>query len=204
MGELGINWELTYPIVLGGIIVLGLLGGGLIFLSRFIKGRIASESDQKSLQHLTPLEQIRQLNLPQFECFITGLFQKMGYLTHLTPSTEDETGDIVAVKDGQKHLIGCNGYRTKKICLAEVRNFYKTLANHSAGGKGIFVTTGIFTLKAEKFAANKSIELVDGTRLINYMKTVGIIKQRPSEVGNKEGDSCVSSVISTVKEKNGI
>jgi restriction endonuclease Mrr len=44
------------------------------------------------------------------------------------------------------------------------------LVDHLAKGKAYFITTNKFTLEAEKFVEDKPIELVDGFKLIEYIK----------------------------------
>jgi len=51
-----------------------------------------------------------------------------------------------------------------------VRDFYGALADHLANGKGYFITTNKFTLEAERFAEDKPIELIDGFKLIKYIR----------------------------------
>ena len=56
--------------------------------------------------------------------------------------------------------------------VSEVRDFYGAMAGQIAGGKGIFITTNIFTSEAEQFADDKPLELIDGDKLLRLIKSV--------------------------------
>jgi restriction system protein len=47
---------------------------------------------------------------------------------------------------------------------------------------GYFVTTGIFTLEAIRFAEDKNIDLIDGSRLIDLMKTANMSTEPRSDI----------------------
>lgn len=64
----------------------------------------------------------------------------------------------------------CKKFISREVTVGAIRDFYGALANKLANGKGYFVTTNKFTLEAQKFAEDKPIELIDGFRLIDYVK----------------------------------
>ena len=55
------------------------------------------------------------------------------------------------------------------------------MANKLADGKGIFVTTNIFTTEAVRFAADKPIELIDGSGVLKLIKQAGGGKEQTGE-----------------------
>lgn len=94
--------------------------------------------------------------------------------------------DVIAKKNGQKLLIQCKRYKSSTVSVHDVRDFYGTLANNLADGKGVFVTTNIFSSEAEKFAEGKPIELLNGSRLMKLIKMAGNKPETRLEEGNTE------------------
>lgn len=111
-----------------------------------------------------------RLKPSEFEEFIAGLFSKLGYKTRVTGGSHDEGIDVVAEKDGVKHYIQCKRYNNSTVGVPAVREFYGAITAHLTNNKAYFITTNKFTLEAEKFAEDKPIELIDGSRLIEYIR----------------------------------
>jgi restriction system protein len=120
------------------------------------------------------LEKIRNLTPVQFEDFVCDLFNRLGYKTERIGGPNDDGIDVVATKDGAKHYIQCKKYITSQVGVGAMRDFYGALVDKLSKNKAYFITTNIFTLDAEKFAEGKSIELVDGNKLMEYVKLSGI------------------------------
>jgi len=118
------------------------------------------------------LLELRGLKPSEFEDYIAHLFSKLGFTTEQVGGGYDGGIDVIAVKDNIKHYIQCKKFITSQVSVGDVRDFYGALVDHLANGKGYFITTNKFTLEAEKFAEDKSIELIDGHRLIEYIRLV--------------------------------
>jgi restriction system protein len=127
------------------------------------------------------LRWLRGMKPSEFEDYIAELFSNLGYKTEVTGGSYDEGIDVIAEKDGIKYYIQCKKFITSKVKVHDVRDFYGALADHLANGKGYFITTNSFTLEAEKFTEDKPIELINGFRLIEYI--------RLAEKNNKENKS---------------
>ena len=108
----------------------------------------------------------------EFEEYIADLFSRLGYKTQAVGGSHDRGIDVIAERDGIKHYIQCKKFIIQTVTLGAVRDFYGALTDHLANGKGYFITTNKFTLEAEKFAEDKPIELIDGQRLIEYIRLV--------------------------------
>jgi restriction system protein len=133
-------------------------------------------SDRELLQMLrgkTPIE---------FEDYIADLFTKLGYKAEAVGGSYDEGVDVVAEKDGIKHYIQCKKFITSQVSVGAVRDFYGSIADHLATGKGYFITTNKFTLEAERFAEDKPIELIDSFKLIKYIR---MAEEKKETMGNK-------------------
>jgi len=118
------------------------------------------------------LRWLRSMKPDEFEDYVADLFRRMGYKTEATGGPYDEGVDVIAEKDGIKHYIQCKKFITQVVEVSAVRDFYGAIADHLATGKGYFITTNKFTLEAERFAEDKPIELIDGFRLIDYIRHV--------------------------------
>ena len=116
------------------------------------------------------LLKLRDMHPGEFEEYIADLFSKLGYKTETVGGSHDEGIDVIAEKDGIKHYIQCKKFITQVVSVGAVRDFYGAITDHLAKGKGYFITTNKFTLEAEKFAEDKPIELIDGQKLIKYIR----------------------------------
>lgn len=116
------------------------------------------------------LQMLRGKTPTEFENYIADLFTKLGYKAEAVGGSYDEGVDVVAEKDGIKHYIQCKKFITSQVSVGAVRDFYGSIADHLAIGKGYFITTNKFTLEAEKFAEDKPIELVDSFKLLKYIR----------------------------------
>lgn len=104
-----------------------------------------------------------------FEEYIADLFSRLGFKTQAVGRSHDGGIDVIAEKDGIKHYIQCKKHITSQVTVHDVRDFYGALADKLTKGNGYFITTNKFTLEAEKFAEDKPIELIDGSKLIEYI-----------------------------------
>lgn len=126
------------------------------------------------------LENLRTLSPDQFEEYTAELFKVMGFKTEIVGGSNDGGIDIIVKKEDVTSFVQCKRYREKnKITPSQVRDFYGGIADKLNGGIGYFVTTSYFTEKAKEFAKERRIELVDGDRLVEYMKqtNVGVSKE---------------------------
>ncbi len=172
-------WAILIIIFLIRIIFEGLIPG---LIDRW-KSEKRFKAGQKWHSSRDLLGWLRGMKPSEFEDYIADLFSKLGYKTEATGGSHDEGIDIVAEKDGIKYYIQCKKFITSKVTVHDIRDFYGALVDHLANGKGYFITTNKFTLEAEKFAEDKPIELIDGFKLIDYI--------RLAEKNNKESKSKV-------------
>lgn len=117
------------------------------------------------------LEKIRSMHPNKFEDYISDMYSRLGYNTERVGHAYDGGIDVIATKNDIKHYIQCKKYITSKVGVSEVRDFYGAMAGKLSNGKGIFITTNIFTTEAESFAEGKPIELIDGNGLIKLVKS---------------------------------
>ena len=160
-----LNKAVFWKMLVWGLVFLG----ALIIITLLIKkSRIHKQSKWRTDREL--LGWLRELKPWEFERYMAELFTKLGYKTTVTGGGYDRGVDVVAEKDGLKHYIQCKKYITLVVGVNELRDFYGAIADHLAQAKGYFITTNKFTLEAERFTEDKPIELIDGYKLIKYIR----------------------------------
>lgn len=167
-----IGWALTHQeqIKFYGIIALGIiiLGCVVYFVLKKRRNNVKLEiwDDDKILYML------KGMSPSKFEDEIASMFDRLGYKTRVEGGANDGGIDIVAHKDGKKYFVQCKKFMTREVTPHDVRDFLGAITNiNNPAEKGFFVTTGNFTLMAEKAAeGNPRIELIDGLKLIDYYK----------------------------------
>lgn len=135
------------------------------------------------------LYQIRGLKPTEFEQYIANLFSRLGYQTEAVGKSHDGGIDVIAEKDNIKHYIQCKKFITREVGVSAIRDFYGAMADKLTKGKGYFITTNKFTLEAEKFAEDKPIELIDGFKLLEYIK-LSEKKEEPIKSINTNTKQC--------------
>ena len=159
------NKQLFWKMLVWGLIIY--IISIVIFL--FIKeSKIHKQSQWRTDGDL--LLWLRNMKPTEFEDYTSDLFSKLGYNTQSVGGSYDGGVDVIAEKDGVKYYIQCKKYITSTVGVKEIREFYGVLVDHLAKGKGFFITTNKFTLEAERFAEGKPIELIDGFKLIKYVR----------------------------------
>ena len=132
------------------------------------RGKIAFFNSRNSL------EKLRNLRPDEFEEFVAHMFHRLGYETERVGGAYDGGIDVVAKKDGVTQYIQCKKFITRNVSVDDMRSFYGAITDKLTDAKAFFITTNIFTLEAEKFAEGKPIELIDGKKLMEYVRLSGI------------------------------
>ncbi len=168
---------------------LKLLLWGLAFVAVFIivtlfvkKSKVHKQSQWHTDRDL--LNYLKGIKPWEFEDYITQLYSKLGYKTERVGGGYDGGIDVIAEKNGIKYYIQCKKYITSTVGVKEIREFYGVLVGHTFQGKGIFITTNIFSSEAEYFAKDKPIELIDGQKLVRLIRQVELgykIKSKKSK-----------------------
>lgn len=146
---------------------------GLVVVARWLKRKHFKELESWHGDRGV-LGKLKDLHPAEFEEYISDLYRRFGYKTETVGGAYDGGIDVIATKGGVKHYIQCKKFITQQVGVKDIRAFYGALADHLAKGKGIFITTNVFTTEAEKFAEDKQIELIDGNGLLRLIKTSGL------------------------------
>jgi restriction system protein len=109
-----------------------------------------------------------ELSSRNFENLTERLYNSMEYQTWLTQPTRDGGRDIIAkIKVGARQeflLVECKRY-ADTIDVGKVRGLYGVVSSEKAN-RGVLVTSGRFSLDAQKFADDNSIQLIDGDQFV--------------------------------------
>lgn len=116
-----------------------------------------------------PGKAIDGLNWRQFEQLVGEAFRRQGYrITETGGNGPDGGVDLILRKDGEKHLVQCKHWRSLKVGVAVIREFFGAMAVKGAAG-GFVVTSGGFTQEAQNFASGRNIQLIDGPVLKQWI-----------------------------------
>ncbi|MDP3758267.1 MAG: restriction endonuclease [Candidatus Daviesbacteria bacterium] len=111
-------------------------------------------------QNLSIIDNLLNLTPIEFEKWVkSNVFEKEGWLVTETKITGDGGIDLVLKRKDEHSIVQCKRYK-HTIGEPSLRDFYGTMISEGVS-KGYFVTTGLFSLSALKFAENKPIELID-------------------------------------------
>ncbi len=160
--------------IAGGIALITLIQFIRLIHRKSLIPRVANGNFINALfksRSMTQLERLKKINWREFETLVSEIYKKLGYQVYETPEGADGGVDIVLKKDGQKALVQCKHWRTKKIGVKTIRELYGVMISENAN-KGIVMCSGSYTKDAYSFAANKPLELIEGQTLLAMINTV--------------------------------
>lgn len=111
---------------------------------------------------------ISSMSWRAFEQLISEIYRQRGYAVSETRAGEDGGVDLRLRKGAETMLVQCKHWRARKVGVDVVRELYGVMAAEGATG-GAVVTGGDFTRQAREFAHGRNIELVDGSRLSEWL-----------------------------------
>lgn len=135
-----------------------------------IAGRYKRKQLLNSVANATqPARTIDGLSWQKFEQLIGEAFRKQGYsITETGANGPDGGVDLILRKHNEKYLVQCKHWRSLKVGVPVVREFFGAMAAEGAVG-GYVVTSGQFTKEAKAFANGRNIQLIDGAGLKRLM-----------------------------------
>jgi restriction system protein len=118
------------------------------------------------------IDSIRALRWREFEELVGEAYRRQGYkVAENATAGPDEGIDLALKKNGGLVLVQCKQWKSAKVGVNIVRELLGVMtAKHAASG--ILITSGAFTQEARNFAADKPIDLVDGTQLLQLIGNV--------------------------------
>lgn len=128
------------------------------------------------------LAQLKGLTPEEFEEFVAEVFEALGYHVERVGGSGDDGADLLIRREALRAVVQCKYHQGKAVVGSpELQKFLGTV-HHTNCHKGYFVTTGTFTLSAERFSGSNPIELIDGPGLVELVQqALGPHAQRESE-----------------------
>ena len=133
--------------------------------------------DQERLRQAQTLEGILMFSPYEFEEFTGRLLQYWGYQNVQQVGGSGDLGVDLTAIDGQGELVvvQCKRYAPENaISSPALQKFIGMMNVHHGASNGIFVTTSRFTQPAIDLAAQHSIELFDGERLVQSVQSMPV------------------------------
>lgn len=144
--------------------IIFLVSAVTLILRSIKKKRGALAYESKSLSDL------QELSWKDFKEYIMGLFKKLGYSLVDNRGLNEERTDLKLKRNGRLSIVRCNKYYVRKVPLPMVLEFYKAMDREPGLEKGYFITTGLFSREAKKFASGKQLELIDGVKFMDFVR----------------------------------
>ena len=122
------------------------------------------EQEQRKKTMEQKVEQLYHLTPREFEEWTESLFKTLDFQNVvLTPQSGDKGLDLIAEKDGKKIAVQCKKF--KGVVGTPVIQAFAGALQTANIDKGYFITTGTYSLDAEKIAQDLPIELYDRNSL---------------------------------------
>ena len=127
---------------------------------------------RKLLDDQQDIDSIKALSWKEFEELVAEAYRRKGFRVIENHQLGADGGvDVRLEKDGTTHLIQCKQWKTQKIGVAVIREMFGIMTAEKASNVMV-ICSGKFTQDAEKFAKDKPIELIEGTQLLELVKSV--------------------------------
>lgn len=122
--------------------------------------------------HQHNLKDIHSLTWQQFEILVTEIFYRAGHRVKQRGGNKADGGiDLEAYKEGMKIIIQCKHWKSKNVGVSVVREMFG-VGIHEGAHQVYIVTCGYFTKDAKEFAEGKPIYLINGYKLLNWIKVL--------------------------------
>lgn len=139
----------------------------LAALSAFIARRKRALLDEQK-----DAASLRSLDWKEFEWLVGEAYRRQGYTIEESLGGGADGGiDLMLRKDGATWLVQCKQWRTQAVGAPVLREVWGLVSHHAAHG-AIVITSGRFTREAHAFAEGKTLELIDGPRLLTLVRAV--------------------------------
>jgi restriction system protein len=134
----------------------------------------------------TGLDSIRAMSWQRFETLVAEAYRRAGYSVEETGGGGPDGGIDLIARKGGTFLVQCKQWKAYHVGVKEVRELFGLVAAERAAG-GVLITSGRFTIEAEAFARGKPLDLIDGPRLLEFVRLV------------QNGQSAVPTTASTLE-----
>lgn len=128
-----------------------------VLLAKSYKQR---QKRSKLKANLITIDRLMEFTPIEFEKWVKqNVFEKDGWDVEETRTTGDGGIDLVLRRNGEHSIAQCKRFRNT-VGEPALRDFYGTMMSEGVS-RGYFVTTGLFSLSAQRFADDKPIVMID-------------------------------------------
>ena len=133
---------------------------------------VRSHQRKRLLDTQSGLDSLRAMSWREFEMLVGEAFRRRGYSVEENGLGGKDGGiDLIVRKDGRTELVQCKHWKQRLVRASTVREMWGLVDHHRADSVAI-VCIGDFTPDAAAFARGKAIELINGERLLDLVRTV--------------------------------
>ena len=161
---------------------------GLVVLATGFTAAVNKWQRRRLYDQQTGIDSIRDLSWGAFELLIGEAYRRQGYRVTENGSGGPDGGvDLILCGRGERLLVQCKQWKVYKVGVKPIRELYGVLTAERAD-RAIFVTSGVYTKEAVRFADGKPLELIDGAQLSRMITPVSIEK-REKDLSTNPGKS---------------
>lgn len=168
---------------------LRLLGVGIDLCKEEKEKQLYLKEKRKTFAYNTDIQKLIEYyseTPTNFEKLCSELFESMGYISELTPPTNDGGYDILLNKDGEESIVECKCYSTDhKIGRPSIQKLVGA-NNIVLADNMIFITTSDFSASAIAYSEEVGVELINGRKLMNLLSKQGFFDREQIDVNMLE------------------
>lgn len=128
--------------------------------------------ERRLIEALRDVEGLRKLSWWDLEVLVRAIYDRQGFKAKRIGGDGADGGvDVRLTRGSEVILVQCKQWRARQVPVAVVRELLGSMTAERAQ-RGIVVTCGTFTGDAWGFAAANGIELVDGLKLVEMVRSV--------------------------------
>jgi restriction system protein len=143
------------------ILPLGFCGGALISGVNLAKQKKLYNDVTKR----AGVAALNEMSWSDFERLVSEYYRRKGFkVTREGGNGPDGGIDLVLRQKSEVYLVQCKQWKTYKVGVQPVREFYGVMASRKVAG-GYFVTSGEFTEEARRFVKGLNLDLIEGRDL---------------------------------------
>src|SRR6478672_3237668 len=171
---LAVSTWFSHTIKTPGLEKIGYMLGGLVALAILIGGFGGHRYRQRHAEFLRQnitLDWVNGLSWQEFENLVGEIFRARGYAVENVGGGGADGGiDLRLSSQGETTLVQCKRWKVFKVGVKPIREFFGVMASEGVD-RGIFVSSGIYTNEALRFAEGKPLELIDGAQFAEMAKS---------------------------------
>lgn len=156
-----------------GLEKLGYLLGGLFAATILIGGfggYMYRKRQAAFLRQNITLDWVNSLSWQEFENMVGEIFRARGYSVENVGGGGADGGiDLRLRRQGQTTLVQCKRWKVFKVGVRPIREFFGVMTSEGVD-RGVFVSSGVYTNEALRFAEGNALELIDGAQFAEMAK----------------------------------